>query len=246
MGFSTTLLAGAAVLASVVSTPALAAVTYLDFEGIATYPSGSGVLIGNYYNGGAASNGSVGPNYGVVFTSGGQLLCLNTAAATCSNTSKGGQGIATSQQYALYFPTTNPTMNVAAGFDTGFSFTYSDPFSPGTTVSIFSGLDGTGTLLANLSLPLTASGTCNTAISQGADYCPFAAASLTFSGIARSVVFGGSVNAQVFDDFTFGSATVGGAVPEPAGWAMMILGMGAVGFAMRRRARITTRVAYTA
>jgi hypothetical protein len=32
-----------------------------------------------------------------------------------------------------------------------------------------------------------------------------------------------------------GTATIGGAVPEPATWAMMILGMGAVGFAMRRR-----------
>lgn len=38
-----------------------------------------------------------------------------------------------------------------------------------------------------------------------------------------------------------------GAVPEPATWAMMILGMGAVGFAMRRRkANVTTTVAYSA
>jgi len=28
-----------------------------------------------------------------------------------------------------------------------------------------------------------------------------------------------------------------GAVPEPATWAMMLLGFGAVGFAMRRRQR---------
>jgi hypothetical protein len=36
-----------------------------------------------------------------------------------------------------------------------------------------------------------------------------------------------------------------GAVPEPATWAMMILGMGAVGFAMRRRNKsVTTTVAY--
>lgn len=36
------------------------------------------------------------------------------------------------------------------------------------------------------------------------------------------------------------------AVPEPATWAMMILGMGAVGFAMRRRQKVTTRVSYAA
>ena len=34
------------------------------------------------------------------------------------------------------------------------------------------------------------------------------------------------------------------AVPEPASWAMMILGMGAIGLAARRRTRQTTRVTY--
>ena len=36
---------------------------------------------------------------------------------------------------------------------------------------------------------------------------------------------------------------VTGAVPEPASWAMMILGMGAVGFALRRQ-KVTTRVQF--
>ena len=40
------------------------------------------------------------------------------------------------------------------------------------------------------------------------------------------------------------SAGLAGAVPEPASWAMMILGVGAVGFAMRRREKVTTRVSY--
>ena len=222
------------------ATAANAAVIYLNFEGIATYPTGSGTVIGNYYNGGAASNGAVGPNYGVQFTSGGQLLCLNTAAANCSNTSKGGQGIAASQYYALYFPTANPTMNVAAGFDTGFSFTYTAPFATGTTVNIYSGLNGTGSLLATLALPLTTTATCDTTISRGAQFCPFAPASLGFAGIARSVVFGGTVNSQVFDDFTFGSTFVGGAVPEPATWGMMILGFGMIGAASRSRKVKTT------
>ncbi|MHA6722701.1 PEPxxWA-CTERM sorting domain-containing protein [Sphingomonas sp. RS2018] len=34
------------------------------------------------------------------------------------------------------------------------------------------------------------------------------------------------------------------AVPEPATWAMMTLGFGAVGFAMRRRAKVATRVRF--
>jgi hypothetical protein len=36
-----------------------------------------------------------------------------------------------------------------------------------------------------------------------------------------------------------GTTTIGGAVPEPATWAMMILGMGAVGYAMRRRIKVS-------
>lgn len=35
------------------------------------------------------------------------------------------------------------------------------------------------------------------------------------------------------------------AVPEPATWLMMILGFGAIGFAMRQRTRTTTRLRYT-
>jgi len=220
---------------ALVATAAQAQPIYLDFENIAPYPNNSNVIIGGYYNGGTSSIGTSGTNYGVEFTSSAILLCLNTAGTFCSNTSRGGQGIASSAFGALYFPNANPTMNVAAGFDTGFSFVYSDPFAVGTTVSIFSGLDGTGSLLASALLPGTANAGCDSAISGGANYCPFNAYSIGFDGVAKSVVFGGEINAQVFDDFTFGSVTVGGAVPEPASWAMMIGGIGLIGGAMRRR-----------
>jgi hypothetical protein len=35
------------------------------------------------------------------------------------------------------------------------------------------------------------------------------------------------------------------AVPEPATWGMMIFGMGAIGIAMRRRQKVSTRVSFT-
>ena len=219
-----------------IAAPASAAVIYLDFEGIAPYPNNNNVLINEYYNGGAASNGNIGPNYGVEFTSAAQLLCLNTAGTVCSNTSRGGLGIPTSQRGAMYFPGANPIMNVAAGFDTGFSFVYSAPYTAGTSVSVYSGLNGTGTLLGSMTLSLTPAAGCDYSIANGAGYCPFAAAGLTFAGVAQSVVFGGPVNTQVFDDITFGSAMPGG-VPEPATWALLIAGFGLVGTAARRRRR---------
>ncbi len=58
-----------------------------------------------------------------------------------------------------------------------------------------------------------------------------------------------NVRFYLYDDNSFDntggvSVAVTGAVPEPASWAMMILGMGAVGFAMRRRRVATTRLSY--
>ncbi|MES2904398.1 MAG: PEPxxWA-CTERM sorting domain-containing protein [Pseudomonadota bacterium] len=39
--------------------------------------------------------------------------------------------------------------------------------------------------------------------------------------------------------------SVSGAVPEPATWAMMLMGFGAIGWAMRRRRATTVRVSYS-
>lgn len=39
-------------------------------------------------------------------------------------------------------------------------------------------------------------------------------------------------------------ASTGGAVPEPATWAFMIFGFGAVGGAMRRKSKVTTKISY--
>jgi hypothetical protein len=48
-------------------------------------------------------------------------------------------------------------------------------------------------------------------------------------------------NAFELDNLIFGSAD-----PEPGTWAMMILGFGAAGVALRRRQKVTTRVSYAA
>lgn len=55
-----------------------------------------------------------------------------------------------------------------------------------------------------------------------------------FSGVTRIEIAGITDPAGLgYDDFTYSLSN--GAVPEPSTWAMMLLGFGAVGFAMRRR-----------
>jgi predicted outer membrane repeat protein len=207
----------------------------LDFEGIAPHPNSNSVLIQNYYNGGTASNGNSGTNLGVAFSTGATLLCLNTETVFCSNTSKGGGGIATSRLAAMYFPNLNPIMDVAAGFDTGFSMAYTNPFAANVTIEIFDGLGATGTLLASAALGSTVNGAGGACASYGnPNYCPFADFSLGFAGIAKSVKFGGTANISTYDDFTFGSTVVGGGtVPEPG--TLALVGVALLGMARARR-----------
>lgn len=69
----------------------------------------------------------------------------------------------------------------------------------------------------------------------------FSANSTTYTGFA-TVTDDGSL----IDSVTYQAAEPTAPVPEPATWAMMILGMGAVGATMRRRRRQTGGVALAA
>lgn len=75
----------------------------------------------------------------------------------------------------------------------------------------------------------------------------------SFAQFAGNPVFTGPLTAPVFSPGTFtftgfssGTLTVSqvAAVPEPATWAMMIVGIGAVGATMRRRAKVKTAVSF--
>jgi hypothetical protein len=212
-------------------TTAVNAAFVLDFEGIAPYPNGNDVLIQNYYNGGTSSIGTTGPNYGIGFADNALLICLNSLGTSCSNTSRGGLGNPNSQQGALFFLSGGSTiLNDPAGFTDGFSFNYVS-LSYSGSVNVYSGLDGTGTLLASLNLSPNA-GSCP---GYAAGFCPFSPVGVSFSGTAQSISF-------VFDDITFGSAIAGG-VPEPSTWAMMILGFLSLGFRTYRRKNIAVRFA---
>jgi len=170
---------------SSVLAPRSLAVTTLDFEGLADNQP-----VGNYYNGGA------GPNYGVSFSDNALAIIDKDAGGS------GNFGHEPSPDTALYYLSGNAaTMSVAQGFSTSFSFYYTAISNPGTIV-VYDGLDGTGNVLASLHLPMTAS--------DGGDpngpFSPFVPIGVPFSGIARSVDFGGTANQIGFDNIIFGSA----------------------------------------
>lgn len=65
----------------------------------------------------------------------------------------------------------------------------------------------------------------------------------SFATTGISLVSFSSTGQFGVDNFSFGD--VQGAVPEPATWMMMLLGMAGIGFAMRRKTNTTLRVRYT-
>ena len=201
-----------------------AAVITLTFEGLKDSEP-----INNYYNGGLGGSGSgPGPNYGITFTSDSLALISNQDGGT-GNFDGQPSGVTV----AFFLTGAGDTMNVAAGFTSGFSFYYSSPFFPGS-VTVWSGPNGTGTQLAMLSLPTTTEGLGVPPCNDIDQYCPWVPFGVTFSGTAESVVFTGTANRIGFDNITLGSDVPTGAVPEPASSLLIISGLSVLGVAARR------------
>lgn len=168
-----------------------------------------------FYDGGYTA-GRVGPNYGVTFQ--------EKAWDVASNLGSNGSIFA-------YTLTSSSWISARNGFTKQITFRYG-AFDD-TTLFLYDGLDGTGTLLAQRSLNMNSS---NDSGSINWDW-----ATLAFSGQARSVVFQSTAGSFGIDDITFGSGPSG--VPEPASWAMMIGGFGLAGTALRRQRAFRVRYA---
>ena len=183
----------------------------------------------NYYNGGLGGNGSgPGPNYGITF--GTDSLAL--ISGCCGGTGN-FSGAPTMPTILFFLSGPGDIMNVSAGFTTGFSFYYSAINAPGV-VTVWSGLDATGTMLAQLNLPTTPSTPGVGPCTYGA-FCPWFPVGVTFSGTAMSVDFSGTANQIGFDDVTLGSGIPTPGVPEPG--TLVMFGSGALGLAglLRRK-----------
>jgi len=197
----------------VAATSAQATEIVLTFEGLQ-----DGEAVQNFYNGGTGGAGSSGTNYGINFADNGLTFIRHNAGGS------GNFGDEPSPDTILTFGSGGAaTMNVAAGFDAGFSFYYSAPYAGGTVTvwDASGGAAGGGNELASLTLPTTPDGfTAGCADNPGADFCPFVPFGVTFSGMAYSVDFGGTASDIGFDNITLGSETPVSGTPEPATFAL--------------------------
>ncbi|MCK4374389.1 MAG: PEP-CTERM sorting domain-containing protein [Candidatus Brocadiae bacterium] len=203
--------------------PADAVVMVLDFEGLADQEP-----VANFYSGGTGGSGSgPGPNFGIGFSAN-SLALIDVDAGGSGNF--GGEP---SPDTILFFMGgTAATMNVAAGFSTGFSFFYTAINNPGS-VTVYSGVNATGAILATLPLPLTP---YNGAPDPNGTHSPLVPIGVAFTGVAMSVDFAGVIAQIGFDDVTFGSETPGnGVIPEPA--TLTLLGIGLAGLGLNRLRR---------
>jgi hypothetical protein len=177
---------------------ASAAVVTLDFEGPASQAS-----IDNFY-------GSLGVTFGL------DALAFRNDIPEFPNFSNAPSPIGVMSPVGAL-----STMNVAPGFN-GIASLYFSSADPGP-VSIWSGLNGTGTQLGAFNL------VNNTSACIDSPYCTWTLATFNLgANVAHSVTFGSAVGAG-FDDVAVNT------VPIPAALPLLAFGLGGMGAFLRRR-----------
>jgi hypothetical protein len=187
----------------------------LDFGGL-----GDLQQVGNFYNGGGLAST---PNYGITFSSNfyGLKSIYNGGSGAFSPDPTGTPAIFMNGTTGS---TVTGAMNVTNGFTSGIQFFYTAGFSE--TVTVWSGTNGTGTVLATISLSPN-NGSCT----GFPTYCNWSSAGLTFSGTAKSVTFTGTADGVGISDITVGASST--AIPEPS--SLFLLGSGLVGLSSQLR-----------
>jgi len=195
----------------------------------------TGDEIENYFDGGTDSTGQSGPNIGIGFSSN----AIAQLAGTSPSTGDGKfENNPSGQSEVLSFLFSNSTasyINDAAGFSAlAFNYSFSNNSNGGTSefAYLYSGLNGTGTLLDTLSLtPASSTTACKNA---GDAYCTWVLASTagTAFGTAESVRFGstptGTTTGTPVTITEFDGVTMTPAVPIPAALWLLISGLGSL------------------
>jgi hypothetical protein len=173
---------------------ASAALVTANFDGVASFSA-----VGSAY---AAS--------GLVFDT--EAIAIDGTDATLATPFTAHSG--TNAMFSPYNPT---VLNVADGFVGDVSFWYSS-ITGSTTVSVFDGLNATGSVLSSFTLA-----------SNSTAYELFSLASQSFSGVGYSISFGGNDGQIAYDDVTVN------AVPLPAAALLFPMGAAALGLSARRK-----------
>ena len=148
-----------------------------------------------------------------------------------------------SDEQTSFYAARSGSEYVATDFQlyTSNPFTTTQPIS-NTTPFVFNGAYFSGSDSVHYLLYLGNSLVYTSAPSADLTETPTFVAS-GYNGLVNSVVIYGHQGFYALDDFTYNVPPVTPSVPEPATWAMMMVGMGAVGFAMRRKS-LNTRVRF--
>jgi len=199
--------------------------------------------IENYFNGGTDSTGqSYTSNLGIGFSP-------NATAQKAGDSESTGDGRfennPSGQSEILYFSSSSSTasyLDYAAGFSTlAFNYSFSNNTNPGSAeyAYVYSGLNGTGTLLDTLAL--TPAGTTTACTQSGDAYCTWSSATTagTNIGAAESVLFGtsptGTTTGSPVTLTEFDGVELTPAVPIPGALWLMISGLGSLLPLVRRR-----------
>lgn len=204
----------------------------LTFEGVADLTP-----VGNFYN------GAGGPtlNLGVSFSAAG-LGLIDQDAPGGPPFGSGVFANEPSPSTVLTFRDVGSVvLNYAAGFNDGFSLYYVS--ADNAFVRAWTGLDGTGTMLAEMHLEdQKVTGPGDPLPINGTPFGVWVPVGLAFTGTAQSLTFFGGPTVAAFDNVTLGSITAGirqtvvpaGVVPEPSVYLLMALGLIGMRFTMRR------------
>jgi hypothetical protein len=186
---------------------------------------------GAYYDGGQGSLGSgPGAAFGITFSSDSIVSC--TLAYACDDPEADGMPrdvLRFLDPRASFAPPDDPAapsvMNVAGGFVQRVSMIYATR-SANSELRIWSGANATGSVLQSVKL---------SACDEHPSPCLFSPVTIDFAGVGHSLEFVDvDFDLAGFDDIAL-DLYEGTGVPEPATWALMIMGFGLAGAGLRRR-----------